>query len=257
MDHEITAIPALRDNYVWLIERPGSRAAAVVDPGEANPVLAALSRRGLELAAIIVTHHHHDHVGAIAALCGSSPVRVFGPAIENIPGRTDAVEEGDVVQIAEIGLSLRAMWVPGHTLGAIAYYGDGVVFTGDTLFAAGCGRLFEGTPAQMHASLGRLAALPGETRVYCGHEYTLANLLFAATVEPRNAAIAQRLEHCRELCVRGLPTLPSTIALERQTNPFLRTNDAEVQRAAEMHCGHTLSNATEVFSILRAWKNQY
>jgi hydroxyacylglutathione hydrolase len=257
MHHEITAIPALRDNYVWLIERPGSRAAAVVDPGEAEPVLEALSRRGLELAAIIVTHHHHDHVGGIAALRARSPVRVFGPAIETIPGRTDAVEEGDAVDIAEIGLSLRAMWVPGHTLGAIAYYGDGVVFTGDTLFAAGCGRLFEGTPAQMHASLGRLAALPGETRVYCGHEYTLANLRFAATVEPGNAAIAQRLERSRELCARGVPTLPSTIALERQTNPFLRTNDAQVQRAAEMHCGHALSNATEVFSILREWKNRY
>lgn len=257
MNLEITAIPALRDNYVWLLEHPGIRAAAVVDPGEAGPVLDAISRRRLELAAIIVTHHHHDHVGGIAALRARFPVRVFGPAAEIIPQSTDAVAEGDAVIIAEMGLELRAMWVPGHTLGAMAYCGDGVVFTGDTLFAAGCGRLFEGTPAQMHASLGRLAALPDETRVYCGHEYTLANLRFAATVEPGNAAIARRLERSRELRARGAPTLPSTIALERQTNPFLRTNDAEVQRAAEMYCGHALSDATEVFAILREWKNRY
>ncbi len=256
MNLEITAVPALRDNYVWLLERPGSRAAAVVDPGEAGPVLAAISRRGLELSAIIVTHHHHDHVGGIAALRARFPVRVFGPVAETIPERTDAVGEGDAAIIPEMALELRALWVPGHTLGAIAYCGDGIVFTGDTLFAAGCGRLFEGTPAQMHASLGRLAALPGETRVYCGHEYTLANLRFAATVEPGNAAIARRLEDSRELRARGVPTVPSTIALERQTNPFLRTNDAEVQRAAEMYCGHALSNATEVFSILREWKNR-
>jgi hydroxyacylglutathione hydrolase len=182
---------------------------------------------------------------------------VFGPGSETIPERTDAVGEGDTVNIAELGLSLRAMRVPGHTLGAIAYFGDGVVFTGDTLFAAGCGRLFEGTPAQMHASLARLASLPDETLVYCGHEYTLANLEFAVTVEPGNAAIRARLNTTRDLYARGEPAVPSTIALERQTNPFLRTNDAEVQRAAEIHCGHPLSNATEIFAVLREWKNRF
>jgi hydroxyacylglutathione hydrolase len=257
MSLEITGIRALRDNYVWLLQRRGRHAAAVVDPGEAGPVLDAVASRGLDLVAIIVTHHHHDHVGGIAELCARFPVRVIGPGAETIPERTDAVAEGDMVTIAELGLSLQAMLVPGHTLGAIAYYGDGVVFTGDTLFAAGCGRLFEGTPAQMHASLSRLADLPGETLVYCGHEYTLANLEFAAAVEPGNAATRARLDRTRELCARGVPAVPSTIDLERQTNPFLRTNDAEVQRAAAMHCGHALSNATEIFAVLREWKNHF
>jgi hydroxyacylglutathione hydrolase len=257
MSLKITAIRALRDNYVWLLQRPASRAAAVVDPGDAGPVIDAIASRDLVLVAIIVTHHHHDHVGGIPELHSRFPARVFGPGSETIPKRTDAVGEGDTVNIAELRLSLRAMSVPGHTLGAIAYFGDGVVFTGDTLFAAGCGRLFEGTPAQMHASLARLANLPDETLVYCGHEYTLANLEFAATVEPGNSAIRARLAATRDLYARGEPAVPSTIALERQTNPFLRTNDAEVQRAAEIHCGHALSNATEIFAVLREWKNRF
>lgn len=255
----IIPIPAFADNYIWLV-RDGTR-AVVVDPGDARPVLDYLAREGLALAAILATHHHNDHVGGIVGLLERHPAPVFGPARESIPRITHALAEGDVISIPGMPLRLRVLDIPGHTAGHIAYFGDidGVpsVFCGDTLFAAGCGRLFEGTPAQMWASLCALAALPADTRVYCGHEYTLANLRFALAVEPDSEALRDRQALARVMRERGEPTLPSTIAAEIATNPFLRAAQANVRAAAAAHAGHPLADDVESFAALRAWKNTF
>jgi hydroxyacylglutathione hydrolase len=255
----IIPIPAFTDNYIWLV-RDGPH-AAVVDPGDATPVLAFLERENLELSAIINTHHHADHVGGNAALLARFPVPVFGPARETIPGRTHALAEGDEITVPGLGWPLRVLDIPGHTAGHIGYVGDdageGVALVGDTLFAGGCGRLFEGTPAQMAASLAKLAALPGRTRVYCAHEYTLANLRFALAVEPGNAALRERLGRDREKRDRGLPTVPSTIADERATNPFLRASEPAVFAAAEAHARRPLADAVDAFAVVREWKNGF
>jgi hydroxyacylglutathione hydrolase len=255
----IIPIPAFSDNYIWLV-RAGSH-AAVVDPGDAGPVLEYLARERLELAAILVTHHHGDHVGGIAALRARFAVPVLGPARESIAGRTQALADGDVATVAAIGLEFAVVDVPGHTAGHIAYVGASdnapVAFVGDTLFAAGCGRLFEGTPAQMAASLARLAELPGATRVYCAHEYTLANLRFARAVEPGNNALAARQAREQQRRDRGLPTVPMMLDDERATNPFLRTADPAVIAAAEAWAGRPLSDDVAVFAALREWKNGF
>jgi hydroxyacylglutathione hydrolase len=255
----IIPIPAFRDNYIWLI-REGS-CAAVVDPGDAAPVFACLDRERLALSAIVNTHHHGDHVGGNAALLARFPVPVFGPATEVIPGRTHALSGGDRVDIPGVRVTFDVLDVPGHTAGHIAYFGDvggaPVLFCGDTLFAGGCGRLFEGTPAQMWSSLARLAALPGETRAYCAHEYTLANLRFALAVEPGNAALSARIERDRARRERGLPTVPSTIAEERATNPFLRAGADAVRAAAAAHAGRPLPDDVASFAALREWKNGF
>jgi hydroxyacylglutathione hydrolase len=257
----IIPIPAFSDNYIWLVRE--GRNAAVVDPGDAGPVLAHLEREQLTLTAIITTHHHGDHVGGNAGLLARTRVPVFGPARETIPGRTQALAEGDSITVPGIGLALRVLDVPGHTAGHIAYVaddgGDGhpVAFVGDTLFACGCGRLFEGTPAQMADSLGKLAALPGRTRAYCAHEYTLANLRFALAVEPGNAALRERQARDAARRERGVPTVPSTIADELATNPFLRAGQPAVFAAAEARAGHKLAGAVEAFAALRAWKNEF
>jgi len=255
----IIPIPAFADNYMWLV-RNGTR-AAVVDPGDARPVLDYLAREGLTLAAILATHHHNDHVGGIDALLARYPAPVFGPARESIPSRTHALAQGDIATVPGMPVSLRVLDIPGHTAGHIAYFGtiDGApsVFCGDTLFAAGCGRLFEGTPAQMWASLSALSALPDNTRVYCGHEYTLANLRFALAVEPDNAAARERQAQAQALRERGEPTLPSTIAQEHATNPFLRAHRADVRAAAARHAGRPVASDVESFAALRAWKNAF
>jgi hydroxyacylglutathione hydrolase len=251
----IIPIPAFADNYIWLVQHDGS--AAVVDPGDASPVIAYLDREGLELCAIVNTHHHGDHVGGNLGLLARWQVPVFGPASERIPGRTRALAEGDTVTLPGIGLALSVLDIPGHTSGHIACVGNGMVFCGDTLFAAGCGRLFEGTPAQMVASLDKLAALAPETRVYCGHEYTVANLRFALAVEPQSEALRVRLEREQAKRGRGEVTLPSTIAEERATNPFLRTADAAIRIAAIRHAGRELPDRVAVFAELRAWKNAF
>ena len=249
----IIPIPAFRDNYIWLLRE--GRAAAVVDAGDAAPVIAQLEREDLELSAILCTHHHNDHVGGNRDLLKRWNVPVFGPKNETIPGRTQALAEGDRIVVPGIGLALSVLDIPGHTAGHIALVGDGLVFCGDTLFAAGCGRLFEGTPEQMVSSLDKLAALPDATEVYCGHEYTLANLRFALMVEPGSAALQQR--QVREQAKRdhGLPTLPSTIVEERATNPFLRAAVPSVSAAAEQHAGRALADRVAAFAELRAWKN--
>ncbi|MEE1866638.1 hydroxyacylglutathione hydrolase [Pseudomonas auratipiscis] len=257
---QIDALPAFTDNYIWLLQDSANQHCAVVDPGDAAPVLAWLERHpGWRLTDILVTHHHHDHVGGVEQLKQTTGARVCGPAQERIPGRDLALDDHASVRV--LGLDLQIIAVPGHTLGHIAYYCDStatpLLFCGDTLFAAGCGRLFEGTPEQMHHSLQRLAALPAQTLVYCTHEYTLSNLRFAKAVEPENPHIAQRFADVTELRAHDRITLPSTLALERLTNPFLRTTETSVKEKLDERS--TLINPTPsaVFAGLRAWKDKF
>jgi hydroxyacylglutathione hydrolase len=251
-------LPAFQDNYLWLLQ-DGQR-ALVVDPGEAEPVFAGLRRTAARLETILVTHHHADHTGGVAQLREATQAQVFGPAAETIPEPAIRVAQGDTVDV--LGLTFQVIEVPGHTSGHIAYYcpdvdGQPLLFCGDTLFSGGCGRLFEGTPAQMLASLDALAALPGNTRVCCAHEYTLANLRFAKAVEPANAELAQYTQTCEQRRAQQQPTLPSTIAQERLINPFLRTRQPAVIRAAQAFNGADPSDETAVFAAIRQWKNDF
>ncbi|PWF42237.1 hydroxyacylglutathione hydrolase [Massilia glaciei] len=256
----VLALPALKDNYFWLIHDGVN--AAVVDPGDAAPVLAALAAHSLTLTAILLTHHHADHIGGVPRLLSHAKVPVFGPANEPIATISVPLAEGALVDVPGLALSLRVLEVPGHTLGHIAYVratpGANWLFCGDTLFAGGCGRLFEGTPAQMAASLARLAALPDDTQVFCAHEYTLANLAFAAAVEPDNRLLQQRTERESARRAAGQPTLPSSIGLEKQTNPFLRHREPGVA-AGLAKAGKLAPGADElaVFTALRGWKNTF
>ncbi len=252
---KVTPVPAFRDNYIWVLHDDTD--AVAVDPGDAAPLEDYLTREGLTLAAILVTHHHADHVGGLPALTARRAIPVYGPQREQIDGLTQRLIEGDEVRIGKPGLHFRVIEIPGHTAGHIAYVGAGMVLCGDTLFACGCGRLFEGTPAQMHDSLAKLAALPGDTRVYCTHEYTLANIRFARAVEPESSALAAREQHEQAKRTAGMPTLPSTIALERATNPFLRSHEPAVVASAVRRSGHMPRDAVETFAILREWKNQF
>ncbi|MEQ1667575.1 MAG: hydroxyacylglutathione hydrolase [Sulfuriferula sp.] len=246
-------IAAFSDNYIWAMHN--QQHAIIVDPGDAQVVIAFLQAHALQLVAILVTHHHHDHVGGIAVLLDKYPVPVYGPAHENIPHRTHPLTEGDTLHIAELGLSLSVLDIPGHTAGHIAYYGAGSVFCGDTLFGCGCGRLFEGTPAQMLNSLDKLVQLPPDTAVYCAHEYTLNNIAFALTLEPDNVALQQRAQHDQALRQQQLPTLPSTIAIEQATNPFLRCHLASLQH--KMGFPPSAASTLATFSAIRTLKNQY
>ena len=251
-------VRAFKDNYIWLLRGDSRAHVALVDPGDAAPVLEALPRLGLEPAAILCTHHHHDHTGGIAELLHHFPgLPVYGPAHEDIEGLTHPLREADEVHLPALNLSFRVLDIPGHTRGHIAYYGHGWLFSGDTLFSAGCGKLFEGTAAQMHNSLARLSALPSDTEVYCGHEYTVANLRFALTVEPDNAAARAYQSEAEALRAAGEPTLPSTLERERQINPFLRVSAATVRAAAEKETGETLSDSVAVFAAIRRWKDNY
>jgi len=254
---KVEPVPAFRDNYIWMIIHEPSNKVIIVDPGDASPVIDAIREYRLMPAAIIITHHHPDHVGGINEILNQYPVPVYGPAKENIPGRTHALQEGDVFDLPELGLRFNILDMPGHTSGAIAYYAEGMVFVGDTLFLSGCGRLFEGTPAQMHASLSKLASLPDNTKIYCAHEYTLANLNFARAVEPGNADIERRLTECKALRDMKVPTVPGHIALEKLVNPFLRVHEDAVIQAACAHTGQTLSDEIEVLAVIRKWKDNF
>ena len=254
---KLLPLPAFNDNYLWLLH-DGSD-ALVVDPGDAAPVEAALARLGLTLRGILVTHHHGDHTGGVARLREATGAKVHGPARERIPAPSEALQGGDVVTV--LGIDWQVIDVPGHTAGHIAYYapnvdGTPLLFCGDTLFSGGCGRIFEGTPAQMLASLDKLAALPPQTRVCCAHEYTLSNLRFAAAVEPGNAALADYTRHCEALRARGEPTLPTTIGTERAINPFLRSREPEVTQAVQAQTA-SARDEVAVFAALREWKNHF
>ena len=254
---KIIPIPAFDDNYLWLLH-DGQR-ALVVDPGDATPVLRTLSELHLTLDTILVTHHHKDHTGGVDELRNTTAAKVYGPATEKIPKPYLALREGDTAQA--LGLSFRVIDVPGHTAGHIAFYtpdvnGNPLLFCGDTLFSGGCGRLFEGTPAQMLASLDKLAALPGNTVVCCTHEYTLSNLRFAMAVDADNKGLADYQARCMALRAQNKPTLPTSIAQELLINPFLRTRQAALISSAR-HFDAAAHDDTSVFAAIRQWKNQF
>lgn len=248
-------LPALSDNYIWLLPGDGD-AVVVVDPGETAPVLDALARDRRRPAAILLTHHHHDHIGGSAALLQAFPgLPVFAPEDPRIDLPCTRVGDGDVAAAA--GLRFEVIAVPGHTVSHVAFLGAGVLCCGDTLFSLGCGRLFEGTPAQMLASLVRLAALPADTRVCCGHEYTLANGAFARLVDPDNGALDARLQEATAMRERGLPTLPSTIGAELAANPFLRVDAPAVRASVQDWLGADPGDRTGTFAALRRWKDGF
>ena len=256
----VLAVPAFKDNYLWLVH--DGVHAAVVDPGDATPVLDALAAHHLTLTAILLTHHHADHIGGVPGLLQRFEVPVFGPRGDGIAAVTVPLAEGDTVDVPQLALRLGVLDVPGHTRGHIAYVrqtpGAHWLFCGDTLFAGGCGRLFEGTPGQMADSLGKLAALPADTQVFCAHEYTLSNLRFARAVEPGNEALIRRITVESEKRERGIATVPSSIELELQTNPFLRYREPEI--AATLGAVGRLANGAsqlDVFAALREWKNTF
>jgi hydroxyacylglutathione hydrolase len=254
---KLIPLPAFADNYIWMLHDESR--ALVVDPGDPQPVIKALQRLGVKLEAILVTHHHPDHTGGVKALRESTGAAVFGPARETMPEPLTRLQDNDLVMT--LGLSFKVIDVPGHTAGHIAYYcesdqGSPLLFCGDTLFSGGCGRLFEGTPAQMLASLDRLAALPEATRVCCTHEYTLNNLKFALAVDPHNETLQRYMESAQALRDNGQPTLPSSLALERQINPFLRSRLPALIRAAQSFNTKAHDEVSH-FAALRQWKNQF
>lgn len=254
----IDALPAFTDNYIWLLQDTTNKRCAVVDPGDAAPVVAWLDEHPeWQLSDILITHHHFDHVGGVEALKQRTGARVVGPANEKIPGRDVSLKDGDSVEV--LGNALQIIEVPGHTLGHIAYYQaqQHWLFCGDTLFAGGCGRLFEGTPEQMYHSLNRLSALPEQTAVYCTHEYTLANLRFALAAEPNNSVLNQRIEQVTAWREAGKISLPSSILLERQTNPFLRCSETSINEILQQRDNRSNRTPVEAFTALRSWKDSF
>lgn len=263
----ITPIAAFSDNYIWMLTVEGSRHVALVDPGDKGRILDYLQQNQLVPIAVLITHQHYDHTGGVAALALKYPgLRVIAP--DRLPSRsplsidlpiteyvTERVAEGDTVEISELGIRFKVLAIPGHTLDHLAYFGHGMVFCGDTIFGCGCGRLFSGTAEQMVASMKKLSGLPPDTRVYCAHEYTLDNIGFARWVEPDNADVLQRDDDDMAKQEQGIPTIPSTMALELKTNPFLRFNQPQVIAAAEKFAGRPLSSDAEVFAAIRHWKD--
>lgn len=252
---KIVAIPAFRDNYIWMLH--DHHYAAVVDPGDAEPVLAYLDLHRLKLAAILCTHHHHDHTGGICKLAGLYSVPVYGPPLEAVPCVSHTPGDGEEIVIPGLQVRMQVMHVPGHTRGHIAYAGAGGVFCGDTLFGCGCGKIFDGTVVQLFHSLQRLASLPGETKVYCTHEYTEANIRFARVFDPDNARLRQRQEEAQVLRAAGHPTLPSTIALEKATNPFLRCAQPAIVATVSRMAQITDTGEASIFTALRTLKNNF
>lgn len=251
----IFPVRAFRDNYIWIIHDQHS--ALVIDPGDTAPVLTWLRQRKLQPIAVLCTHHHQDHTGGITLLAQEFGIPVHGPANEKIPGLTHPQTEGNLIKFPELSLELSVLEVPGHTAGHIAYHGRNRLFCGDTLFACGCGRIFEGSAQQMFDSLQKLAALPDETKIYCTHEYTLANIRFARAIDPDNPeliALESQAEKKRE---RDEPTLPSNLALEKATNPFLRCDQPAIIQSASQYAGRPLADPVSVFAAIRDWKNNF
>ena len=253
---DIIPVPTLKDNYVWVIINTNQHEALVVDPGDAKPVITFLKQRHLTPAGILITHHHWDHTNGIAELKNHVAIPVYGSQKEHVPTITVSVQEPDTVRLPGFP-TFHIMAIPGHTLGHIAYYAQGMLFCGDTLFSAGCGRLFEGTPLQMYTTLQKIASLPGETNIYCAHEYTLNNLRFAAVVEPTNRVITEQAQQIAELRKETLPSLPSRLAIEKEINPFLRCDIPEVIANVEKYAGKKLSTSLDVFTWLRKWKDNF
>ncbi|HEY8516640.1 MAG TPA: hydroxyacylglutathione hydrolase [Candidatus Binatia bacterium] len=255
----VVAVPVLQDNYSYLIIDEDERVAAVVDCAEVEPVLEAARREGVTLTTVLSTHHHYDHVGGNEELASRMPVRIYGNADDaaRIPRLTDGVREGDKVRVGR--LEAEVIFIPAHTSGHIAYHfpRERAVFTGDTLFAAGCGRLFEGNPEQMMASLAKINSLPEDTKVYCGHEYTVRNLEFAHMLEPSNQAIADKLAWARSRRAQGQPTVPSTIASERATNPFLRTSSPELRESVRARVPSVDDDDVKIFAATRKLKDEF
>jgi len=254
---EIIPITALKDNYIWVLKNNKNRHAVIVDPSEPEPVLKFIKTEGLIPIAILITHHHWDHVGGIAGLTSEYNLPVYTPKKELVKGSTKLLAEGDIVNLPELDLNFSVLDVPGHTAGAIAYYSEKMLFSGDTLFTAGCGRLFEGTPEQMYRSLSKLKELPDDTLVYCGHEYTVSNLQFATSVEKNNKIIQKRLETAKQSRKGKKPTVPATLKIEKQTNPFLRCEEKSVVDAASLREGKKLADSIEVFATIRRWKDSF
>ncbi len=254
---EIVPLRAFSDNYIWTLR--DATHAVVVDPGDATPVLAYLAAENLQLAAIVITHHHKDHIGGIPELLSGRGIPVYGPHDPRVPDATQRLRDGESLTLPHFGTQLTVLEVPGHTSSHIAYHcrQNNILFCGDTLFAAGCGRLFEGTPAQMHHSLGKFMNLPDTTRVYCTHEYTLSNIRFARAAEPDNAALKDWEARAKALREVDLPTLPTTIALERATNPFVRCSEPGIISSASQHAGKTLQDPVDVLASIREWKNNF
>lgn len=253
-------VAAFEDNYIWLIRNPEGPQVAIVDPGDATPILDIIRTQQLEPVAILITHHHWDHTGGIGELLANYPMSVYGPSQETIPHITHPLEGGDTVKLPALDATFEVLDVPGHTAGHIAYYcanpgGQGMLFCGDTVFAGGCGRLFEGTAEQMQNSLSRIAALPDDTLVYCAHEYTEANLVFARIAEPENDALRERQLEVQQQRRQRLPTVPSLLGVEKATNPFLRYNEPSIIRAAEGFAGRSLNTPADVFGTVRHWKD--
>lgn len=252
---QIFPIPIFSDNYVWVLNQ--GRDAAVVDPGDAAPVQSALAARGLNLRAVLITHWHPDHIGGLPDLTAGKKLPVYGPRAEahRIPLLTQLLDEGDTIEI--LGMNFAVWSLPGHTLGHIAYIGEDTLLCGDTLFSAGCGRLFEGTAAQMHHSLARLMSLPDSTQIYCTHEYTTANLAFARAVEPGNAELQSHSQNVAQWRAQNQPSLPSTMAQEKKINPFLRVHQPAVRESVSTHAGQNLADELAVFTQLRLWKDNF
>lgn len=265
---EVIAIPAFEDNYIWLLHegtkemdlatrRRAQSSGVIVDPGLAEPVISTLKKYNISPCAILITHHHSDHIGGIRGLIAHYKIPVYGPANESIPSLTHSLQEGQRLQFSEHLPSFEVLETPGHTRGHIVYYGHGMLFCGDTLFGAGCGRLFEGSAQQMHSSLNKIRSLPNNTNVYCAHEYTLDNLAFARVVEPENPDILARFQDAALARKNNQPTLPSTLELEKRTNPFLRYDVPAVITAAEHFAQRRLTTDDEVFAVTRYWKDVY
>ncbi len=253
---KIELINALSDNYIACLINSVMKSCVVVDPGEATPVLHFLEQHQLELSGILITHHHWDHTNGIEHLAHKFDPPVYGPAKEPVSGMSHLLNDGDQISLDDLGITLKIMHIPGHTLGHIAYYNDEMIFCGDTLFTGGCGKIFEGTITQMYQSLMRIASLSEKTLIYCGHEYTASNLKFAQKVEPDNLDLQNRIAAVTQQRQKNLPTVPAPLSIEKLTNPFLRCSIPSVQKAAENYAKRSLSTPMEVLGVIRGWKNQ-